>query len=69
MKNNTTKTKRSTLTITLSERAVDDLTALTMFDMRSKSHEIEYLILSQIERLGLDPYKRSMSHTEDTHEQ
>lgn len=55
MTNNTIKQrqKRDTLTITLSEQAIDALTVLTSLDMRSKSHEIEYLIFDAIDRRGV----------------
>lgn len=47
------KSTRTTVTITLSEGAIDALKVLSMVDMRSKSHEIEYLIIDAVERRNL----------------
>lgn len=49
------KSTRTTVTITLSEGAIDALKVLSMVDMRSKSHEIEYLIIDAVERRNLSP--------------
>ena len=50
----TEKLKRTTINITLSEGALDALRVLSIIDMRSKSHEIEYLIIDEVERRNLD---------------
>lgn len=47
------KSTRTTVTITLSEGAIDALKVLSMVDMRSKSQEIEYLIIDAVERRNL----------------
>lgn len=47
-------TTRIPVTITLSEAALDALNVLTILDMRSKSQEIEYLILENVERRNIE---------------
>lgn len=55
------KSTRTTVTITLSEGAIDALRVLSMLDMRSKSQEIEYLIIDAVERRNITP---QTTHTE-----
>ncbi len=43
------------MTITLSDGAIDALRVLSMVDMRSKSQQIEYLILTEVERRNITP--------------
>lgn len=59
------KSTRTTVTITLSEGAIDALKVLSMVDMRSKSQEIEYLIIDAVERRNLS---RESGTNNQTHE-
>ena len=48
------KSRKITVTITLSEAAISALSVLSALDMRSKSQEIEYLIIEATERRKLE---------------
>lgn len=48
------KSRKITVTITLSEAAISALSVLSALDMRSKSQEIEYLIIEATERRNLE---------------
>lgn len=48
------KSRKITVTITLTEAAISALNVLSTLDMRSKSQEIEYLIIEAVERRNLE---------------
>jgi hypothetical protein len=53
------KPKKVMLTISISEVAFDALIALTLLDMRSKSNQIEYLILEYTERRAAEEHGKT----------
>jgi hypothetical protein len=54
------KPKKVTLTISISETAYDALVALTLVDMRSKSQQIEYVVIDHTERRAAEQKNKNL---------